>query len=139
MLSFTTIYRTVVMFAVAAIGVKAWQLYGPSNEQVKSTVVKALDMAQAAWNKQRSSSPDSRLVANPPDSAPLVTNTPAVVASTSPASPPALTPAQPAPTGPALSAAPSSSMPSTPQLIAAPATPSVTPAQASAEDRVTAL
>jgi hypothetical protein len=137
--SFKTIYRTVVMIAVAAIGVKAWQLYGPSNEQVKSTVVKAVDMAQAAWNKQRSSSTDSRLIANPPDSSPPVTNTPAPVAAISPASPPALTPAQPAPVGAALNAAPSSSMPSTPQLIAAPATPSVAPAQASAEDRVTAL
>ncbi len=53
--SFTTIYRALVMIAAGVIVVKGWQLYGPTNEQVKSFGVQALEAAQTAWNNLRPS------------------------------------------------------------------------------------
>jgi hypothetical protein len=139
--SFTTIYRTMVMIAVGAIGVKAWQLYGPNNEQVKSTVAKGIEMAQAAWNKQRSSGADSGLAANPAVLEPALPNTLASPARIDPALPPALMRPQAAGGGATLNPSPSSQVPATPQLIAAPPSPPVgtVPAPASTDDRVTAL
>src|SRR5690242_14710275 len=95
--SFRTIYRAVVMIAIVAIGAKAWQFYGPNNEQVKSTAVKIIDIAHAAWNKQRSANADSRLVANPPSAALPVASTQAAPAASTPSLPPALTAPQPFP------------------------------------------
>jgi hypothetical protein len=45
--SFTTIFRAVVMVVVGAVAVKGWQLFGPTNEQVKKTVAQAIDMAKS--------------------------------------------------------------------------------------------
>lgn len=47
--SFTTVVRAIVMVAVGAAVFKGWQLYGPSNEQVKNFAVRATEMAQSAW------------------------------------------------------------------------------------------
>ena len=75
--TFSTIYRAIVMIAVGVIVVKGWQLYGPTNEQAKSFGVRALDMAQSAWNNTQqpateSSGPaaDPRMVIQP--AAPIV-------------------------------------------------------------------
>ena len=46
--SFRTMFRAVVMVTVGAIAVKGWLLYGPTNEQVKSAVTQAIDMAHSA-------------------------------------------------------------------------------------------
>ncbi|HEX3601809.1 MAG TPA: hypothetical protein VHU84_16765 [Lacipirellulaceae bacterium] len=43
-----TIFRAVVMVVLAAVGVKGWRLYGPTNEQVKSVVSRGIEMAEAA-------------------------------------------------------------------------------------------
>jgi hypothetical protein len=48
--SITTVYRAIVMIATGVIVVKGWQLYGPSNEQVKTFATAALEKAQEAWN-----------------------------------------------------------------------------------------
>lgn len=50
MSSFTTIYRASVMIGVGVVAYKAWQLYGPPADKVKSIAARAVDMAQTAWN-----------------------------------------------------------------------------------------
>ena len=53
--SFQTILRATVMAAVVAVVVKGWQLYGPTNEQVRSAVTQATDVARAIldrWKQQ---------------------------------------------------------------------------------------
>lgn len=49
--SFQTILRATVMAAVVAVVVKGWQLYGPTNEQVKSAVTQATDVARALLDR----------------------------------------------------------------------------------------
>jgi hypothetical protein len=74
--SFTTIYRAVVMLGAGAIIFKGWQLYGPSAEQVKSAVVSAVDMAEAAWKGREGAAAETRaLSAVPPPMAPPFANT----------------------------------------------------------------
>lgn len=48
--SLTTVSRAIVMIVAGVIVVKGWQLYGPSNEQVKNFAAAALETAQTAWN-----------------------------------------------------------------------------------------
>jgi hypothetical protein len=48
--SITTVFRAIVMIATGVIVVKGWQHYGPSNEQVKTFAVAALEKAQTVWN-----------------------------------------------------------------------------------------
>lgn len=52
--SFATMFRAIVMVAVAALVFKASQLYGPSAEQVKGFAVRATELAQSAWSNSRS-------------------------------------------------------------------------------------
>lgn len=66
--SFTTIFRAVVMVAVGAIGVKGWHLYGPTNEQVKSVVAQAIDVAKSAMQSQQA--PNSGAAPDPRGAAP---------------------------------------------------------------------
>jgi hypothetical protein len=69
--SFTTFYRAIVMLAVGVIVVKGWQVYGPTTDQVKSFAVRAIEMAEAAWNNEQptdaspSERDDPRLAAAP--------------------------------------------------------------------------
>ena len=71
--SFTTLYRAIVMIAAGVIVVKGWQLYGPTTEQVKSFGVRAIEMAQIAWDKLQptdskpaDAAADPRLATEPP-------------------------------------------------------------------------
>ena len=65
--SFRTFFRAVVMAVVVAVGVKAWHLYGPTNEQVKSAVTQGIEMVQSAIQSRQQSSasitPDPRVAA----------------------------------------------------------------------------
>jgi hypothetical protein len=74
--SFTTIYRAAVMLAVGAIVVKGWQLYGPSAEQVKSTFVSAVDMAETALKSREQTNEEVPPVPNSGGAAPRFTITP---------------------------------------------------------------
>ncbi len=40
-------FALIVMVVVGAVAVKGWQLYRPTNEQVKKTVVQAIEMAKS--------------------------------------------------------------------------------------------
>ncbi|HEX4412947.1 MAG TPA: hypothetical protein VH107_04910 [Lacipirellulaceae bacterium] len=44
--SFQTLFRATVMLGVGVVAVKAWQLYGPTNEQVKTLVAHGIEMAR---------------------------------------------------------------------------------------------
>lgn len=73
--SLTTLYRAIVMVVAGVIVVKAWQLVGPTNEQVKSATVRAVELASLAWDSvqpspQAPSNPDPRLAAVPRASEP---------------------------------------------------------------------
>ena len=65
--SFRTFFRAVVMAVVVAVGVKAWHLYGPTNEQVKSAVTQGVEMVQSALQSRQQASanltPDPRVAA----------------------------------------------------------------------------
>jgi hypothetical protein len=62
--SFTTIFRAVVMVVVGAVAVKGWQLFGPTNEQVKKTVAQAIEMAKSVLpteeTQNKNAMPDPR-------------------------------------------------------------------------------
>ncbi len=69
--SFQTIFRAVVMVGVAAVAVKGWHLYGPTNEQVKAVATQAIEMAQSAIQSRQQASANVPLdprVAAPPAS-----------------------------------------------------------------------
>jgi hypothetical protein len=64
--SLQTIFRAVVMVLVGMIAIKAWQLYGPTNEQAKTAITKLIDVVQQALHSRQqaaSSDPDPRLAA----------------------------------------------------------------------------
>ena len=69
--SLTTIYRAIVMLAVGAIVVKGWRTYGPSAEQVKSTVVSAIDMAQTAMQHHQVPDEGTQMASDARGTAPL--------------------------------------------------------------------
>jgi hypothetical protein len=46
--SFQTIFRAVVLVVIGVVGFKAWKLYGPTNEQVKSTTTHVIELVQSA-------------------------------------------------------------------------------------------
>ena len=71
-MSLSTIYRAIVMIATGVIVVKGWQLYGPSNEKVRSIAVEAIEMAQTAWNRSQQNRSDSTAAADPRPVAPLL-------------------------------------------------------------------
>lgn len=52
-MSFTTIYRAIVMIATGVIVVEGWQLYGPSTDKVKSIAIQAMAMAETALNQSQ--------------------------------------------------------------------------------------
>jgi hypothetical protein len=90
----TTIYRAIVMIAVAVIVVKGWQHLGPTTEQVATFGMRALDAANVAWEKLQ---PDSQSATLSDD--PRVSVAPAAAADpTNDLSPAPLFPAAPAPT-----------------------------------------
>jgi hypothetical protein len=51
MSSLKTLYRAAVMVATAIIVFKGWQLYGPTSDQLKSGMARALEVAQEALNR----------------------------------------------------------------------------------------
>jgi hypothetical protein len=65
--SFNTIFRAVVMVVVGAVAFKGWQLYGPTNNQVKKTVSQAIEIAKSTLQtdetQNKSATPDPRSVA----------------------------------------------------------------------------
>jgi hypothetical protein len=134
--SFTTIFRATVMLAVGAIAFKGWQMYGPPAEQVKSVVMRGVDMAQAAWKNFQTPDKAAKPAVQPQATAPPVAQTlqpPArEVAITPPAlSTPTLTPI------PLAGAIPSASAPAT----QAPITPlaQTAPVAGTSDDRVKTL
>jgi hypothetical protein len=52
--SITTVCRAIVMIAVGAVIFKGWKLYGPSTDEVKKTVVSAVESAETAWKNWHS-------------------------------------------------------------------------------------
>ncbi|HVT30857.1 MAG TPA: hypothetical protein VHE81_22820 [Lacipirellulaceae bacterium] len=86
--SFQTIYRVTVMFVVGVIVVKGWNLYGPSAEQVKSGVMKVIDMADTAWKNWQKPDETSPRVADARGTAPAFANTKPQLPTTAPATPP---------------------------------------------------
>ncbi len=74
--SLTTIYRVIVMLAVGAIVVKGWRTYGPSAEQVKSTVVSAIDMAQTAMQHHQSPDEETQMASDARGTAPRFSKQP---------------------------------------------------------------
>ena len=89
--SFTTIYRAVVMFAVGAIVVTAWQHFGPSAEQVKTAAVAGIDMAETAWKNWHSPNKEERSNSPPAGSAPQFTQATPAGAAPNPTPPPLAT------------------------------------------------
>lgn len=93
--SFTTVFRAVVMLVVAAVGVKGWQLYGPTNEQVKTVVAQGVELVKSRLASQKPATPDPRNAAPPLATAnpiaPIPGNLPAP-ATLSPSEPPQLLP-----------------------------------------------
>jgi hypothetical protein len=68
--SSTTIFRAAVMLAIGVGAYKGWQMYGPPTEKVKSLAVRALDVAQAAWQNFQKTDKDARAAATKPAAAP---------------------------------------------------------------------
>jgi len=134
--SFTTVFRAAVMLAVGAIVFKAWQMYGPPAEQVKSVAARAVDMAQAAWKNFQAPDKAAKPSAQPPVGAPPFAQTTQPSAGQVAISPPALSPQTLTPSPPAV-AIPSTSAPATP----APITPLAekAPATGANDDRVKTL
>jgi hypothetical protein len=99
-----TLFRAVVMVATGVIVVKGWQLYGPTNEQVKVFAVNAMEKTQTAWHQWGSETPAPQSLANDPrpQAAPL--NVPSLSAEQMSA--PAFAGTAAPPTAPALTAAP---------------------------------
>jgi hypothetical protein len=62
--SFQTLFRAVVMLGVGVVAVKGWQLYGPTNEKVKSVVTQGVDMLRNAVQSRQATAdalPDPRM------------------------------------------------------------------------------
>lgn len=135
--SITTISRAIVMLAVGAVVVKGWTLYGPSTEQVKSTMVSAVELAESAW-KSRQPAGDS---ANPaPNSsgtaAPFAKAGPPASVDGAPLSAATLT--QAAANNAPVDLTPNSSLPANSQLLIPPADKTAD-TSTSNDDRVPAL
>jgi hypothetical protein len=146
-MSFTTIYRVVVMLAVGAVVVKGWKMYGPTTEQVKAALVNVTEIAESTW--KGGSAPSDKTGSSPADKgsvAPPYGNTAQQPASADPARPPAATLTQSTANVPT-SVLPNSSMPASPALITPPQAeqaanapaPSTTSSPTKTEDRVPVL
>jgi hypothetical protein len=46
--SFQTLFRAAVMVVIGVVGFKAWKLYGPTNEQVKATTARVIELVQSS-------------------------------------------------------------------------------------------
>jgi hypothetical protein len=57
--SFQTLFRAVVMLGVGVVAVKGWQLYGPTNEKVKTVVAQGVDMLRNAVQSRQQSTADA--------------------------------------------------------------------------------
>lgn len=69
----TTLLRAVVMILAVAIAWKGWQKYGPSNEQLRTIALRAIEIAQEAIDSESGGAtpaPDPRLAPAPPASEP---------------------------------------------------------------------
>jgi hypothetical protein len=91
--SIQTIYRAVVMVAVGVVGVKAWQLYGPTSEQVKSTLTQVVETVQSTINSRQPppvNTPADPRLASPPIAATATIDPPP--APSAPTEPPRLLP-----------------------------------------------
>jgi hypothetical protein len=143
-MSFTTIYRVVVMVAVGAIIFKGWKLYGPTTEQVKSAAVTAVEMAESTLKSE--SSAGEKAGSDKGGMAPAFANSKQQSLVADPARPAAATLTQSTPNAPAagISAAP---MPVSPALITPPPVeqsasapaPATATASTKPEDRVPVL
>jgi hypothetical protein len=68
--SFQTLFRAVVMVVIGVVGFKAWKLYGPTNEQVKSTAAHVVELVQSAIQSRQ---PAPNAAADPRVAAPQLT------------------------------------------------------------------
>ena len=68
--SFQTLFRAVVMVVIGVVGFKAWKLYGPTNEQVKSTASHVVELVQSAIQSRQ---PAPNAAADPRVAAPQLT------------------------------------------------------------------
>ena len=68
--SFQTLFRAVVMVVIGVVGFKAWKLYGPTNEQVKSTTAHVVELVQSAIQSRQ---PAPNAAADPRVAAPQLT------------------------------------------------------------------
>jgi len=131
--SFTTIFRAVVMLVVAAVGVKGWQLYGPTNEQVRTVVAQVVEVVKSRLASPPATAPDPRTAAPPLATANPIAPTPGNL------SPPAtLTPSEPPQLLPNLGG----NVPPAASPEAAPITPvagSSAPPPAAGDERMTGL
>jgi hypothetical protein len=143
-MSFTTIYRIVVMIAVGAIVFKGWQLYGPTTEQVKSAAVTTIEIAESALKRETAASEKSGT--EKASLAPAFTSNTQQSWLADPARPAAATLTQSAPsassavlaTGPVPASPALITLPPVEQSASAPA-PAAAPAASKPEDRVPVL
>jgi hypothetical protein len=133
--SFTTFFRATVMLVVGVVGFKAWQMYGPPAEQVKSAAMRAVDFAQAAWKSfqapDKAAKPTAQLQPSTPPFAQTLQPPAADVAIAPPLSTQSSTPSPPMGSIPSTSA-PGPQPPITPL-------PQTTPSTGANDDRVKAL
>lgn len=67
--SMKTLFRAAVMVVVVVVGVKAWKLYGPPNEQVKSTFTQVVETVQSTiqnWRQPNANTPPDPRAGAPP-------------------------------------------------------------------------
>jgi hypothetical protein len=64
-----TLFRAAVMIVVGVVAVKAWKLYGPTNEQVKSTFTQVVETVQSTiqgWRQPNATTPNDPRASAPP-------------------------------------------------------------------------
>jgi|RhiMethySRZTD1v2_1073278.scaffolds.fasta_scaffold953550_1 hypothetical protein len=88
--SFQTLFRAIVLVVIGVVGFKGWKLYGPTNEQVKSTVTHVIELVQSSLQSHQQGSS----VTDPRSAGPQLTTEQASAAATPLANTPALTQAE---------------------------------------------
>jgi hypothetical protein len=64
-----TLFRAVVLVVVGVVAVKAWRSFGPTNEQVKSTVTQVVETVQSMiqnWRQPNANTPPDPRAGAPP-------------------------------------------------------------------------